>query len=319
MLELPGYEIVERIGRSSMTDVWKAYQASLQRYVTVKILREEFASDPEEVKRFFAEARQTSSLKHPGILQIVDADVHSGRYFVVMEFIAGPSVDRLIAEKGPLPPRWSFGLAARAATALGYAWDRHRLVHRNLTPRSLYPNGQGSSKLAYIGLSLRVSPGDGNGIRPGMIVGTPYYMSPEQACCAPDLDFRADMYSLGATLYHMVTGRMPFEKYSPVDALRRQVEGQLHHPCHYVEGLPMGIPFVIRKLMVKDPAHRYGSWDEAAHVMKKLAAGGVLVAHGAKGNQSTVADLRPARRAARPARQPEPAHLAHPRLRRIPA
>ena len=293
MLEILGYEIVEKIGRSSMTDVWKAYQSSLQRYVTPKVLREEFASDPQEIERFFAEARQTSSLKHPGVLQIFDADVHNGRYYVVMEHVRGPSIDELIRDKGALPPKWSMGVAAQTARALGYAWERHQLVHRNLTPRSLFPNGKAHSKIAYLGLSLRVLPGTDNvRLRPGMIVGTPYYMSPEQACCSPDLDCRTDMYSLGASLYHMITGRMPFAKYEPVEALRKQVGGHLAHPSRHAKGLSTGAAFVMRKLMMKDPAHRYSSWEEAARVMEKLSAGKVVVAHGANGHDSTICELR---------------------------
>jgi len=328
MLEIPGYEIVERIVRSSMTDVWKAYQSSLKRYVTLKLLRQEFASDPEEVERFFAEARQTSSLKHPGVLQIFDADVHDGQYYVVMEHVSGPSIDELIHDKGALPPKWSMGVAAQAARALGYAWDRHQLVHRNLTPRSLFPNGKAHAKIAYLGLSLRVVPGEGNvRLRPGMIAGTPYYMSPEQACCSPDLDCRTDMYSLGASLYHMITGRMPFAKYEPVEALRKQVDGHLAHPSRHVKGLPTGVPFVMRKLMMKDPAQRYSSWEEAARVMEKLSAGKVVVSHGPNGHDSTIRELRAS---TQPSRPPSPARsrrksaaarqlaqMSHPGLRRI--
>jgi serine/threonine-protein kinase len=328
MVEIPGYEIVEKLGRSSMTDVWKAYQSSLERYVTIKVLREEFAADPQEVERFFAEARQTSSIKHPGVLQIFNADEHDGHYYVVMEFVNGPSVDELIQHKGALPPRWSMGVAAQAARALGYAWKRHQLVHRNLTPRSLFPNGKAHTKIAYLGLSLRVAPGDGSvRLRPGMIVGTPYYMSPEQACCSPDLDFRTDMYSLGASLYHMITGRMPFAKYEPVEALRKQVDGQLMHPSRHVEGLPTGMAFVMRKLMMKDPQHRYATWEDAARALEKLAAGKVLVSRGRNGHASTVRELRvsakPAARRSVESRRPRnsvPRQLAqysHPGLRRI--
>ena len=324
MLEIPGYRIIEKIGRSSMTTVWKAYQSSLERYVTIKVLKDEFADDPQETERFFAEAKQTSALKHPGILQIFDADVYNGQYFVVMEHISGPTLDVLIHEKGPLPPKWSMGVAAQVARALGYAWNRHSLIHRNLTPRSVFVGGQYVAKLAYLGLSLRVKPTDGETrIRPGMIVGTPYYMSPEQACCSPDLDFRADMYSLGATLYHMVTGTMPFGKHDPMQALRCQMEDELPHPCQDSRSIPPGIGYVIRKLMMKDPVNRYADWREASLFMEKLAAGKVLVSGGTNGHRSTVRDIKtvsranagPRRSPARPRRQL--AHMAHPRLRRI--
>jgi len=298
-MDIPGLEILDRLGESSMTEVWKAYQRSLQRAVTVKILKTEFANHADEVERFCAEAKQTACLKHKRIVQIYDVVVHDGRHLLLMEYVPGPTIEEVLRSKRAIASRAAMRIACGVAEALHYAWNDHRMIHRNVTPRAVFLDASREPRLAYTGLSLRVDPlRPDDKFRPGVVEGTPYYMSPEQASASPDLDCRTDMYSLGATLYQMITGAVPFGKFSPRDALRCQVGEKLRHPSEFASRLPDGAAYVIEKLMMKNPADRFPDWDAALKALRQAAKGKLIVMRKKRNQQSTIASRRRASRRA---------------------
>ena len=285
-MDIPGLKVLNRLGESSMTEVWKAYQKSLQRDVTVKVLKEEFAAHEDEVERFCAEAKQTARLKHERIVQIYDVARHEERHFLLMEYVPGPTVEHALNVEGAFKSGHALRIACGVAEALRYAWNAHRMIHRNLSPRSILLDTNGEARLAYMGLSLRVDPTcPDRKFRPGVVEGTPYYMSPEQAMASPDLDCRTDMYSLGATLYQMLTRVVPFGEFSPVDALRCQLKEKLRHPSEFVRGLPDSTSYILEKLMMKDRNDRFPDWDAALKAMRRAVKGKLIVVR--KGQRQT--------------------------------
>lgn len=289
-MDIPGFVVQEKLGESSLTEVWKARQVALARDVTLKLLKPECAADPDEVRLFFDEARSTCRLSHHGIVRIYSVGEHGGLCYVVMEHVAGPTLEQVIAARTRVAPRAAASIALQTAEALAYAWREWRLIHRNVTPRSIMMDADGTAKLAYFGLSLRVDPAQpSRRLEPGMIVGTPNYMSPEQARGEAGLDFRTDMYGLGATLYHAVTGSLPFGDVAPREALHRQIHATLPHPERLCQAIPSCLTYVMQRLMMKDPADRFADWDEAVEILRKAASGTPVMLSGKTREGSTVA------------------------------
>jgi len=270
-MDIPGFCLQEKIGQSSMTEVWKAVQPSLQRTVTLKILRKEFASNPEEVALFHSGAQETCNLLHVGIVQLYDAVNQPNCHCLVMEHVTGPTIANLLQD-GSLAPARALSVVGQVAEALRYAWNKSKLIHRNITPRSIMMDGPNTAKLGYVGQSLRVDPmSPDQRLAPGMIVGTPYYMAPEQAVGATTLDCRTDMYGLGATLYHMLTGIMPFADLSPEDALTSQICDEISLPREYEQQIPTSVVYIVKRLLMKDPNQRFSMWEDVCdHVSEAL-------------------------------------------------
>lgn len=261
-MDIPGFTLKEKIGQSSMTEVWEGYQPSLQRTVTLKILRKEFSSVPEEVELFHSEARETARLLHDGIVQLYDAIRLPDCHCLVMEHVTGPTLGHIL-QNGPIAPDKAISIIGQVAEALKYAWNSSNLIHRNITPRSIMMDGPVTAKLGYVGQSLRVDPmNPDKRLIPGMIVGTPYYMSPEQAMGSTQFDFRADMYGLGTTLHHMLTGIMPFADLSSQDALKSQIFDEISLPKEFEQHIPPVLLEIYKRLLMKNPNHRFPKWEE---------------------------------------------------------
>jgi len=277
-IQIPGYDVREHMGSSSQTDVWRAFQTSVRRDVTLKVLKPEFAADPDEVERFHDEARRTAHLKHDAIMCLYDVCQHEGRHILVMEYVAGPTVEQVLRSAGRIPVARALRMALQTAEALEYAWISHKLIHRNVTPRSIFLGAGPAVKLGYFGLSLRVDPSRPDSrLSSGMTEGTPQYMSPEQASGSPALDCRSDMYSLGATLYHMLTGVRPFGNVDPVEAMRQHISGTLPRPDKLCPGLSSGVYILLRRLMMKDPGRRFADWESVAVMIERVLSGKIFV------------------------------------------
>jgi serine/threonine-protein kinase len=206
---IPGYQIVEQLGEGGMGVVYKAKQVSMNRFVAIKVLRDELAQEPEYIRRFFKEARLAGRLRHANIVSALDCGDAAGRFFMVMEFVEGKPLDQYLKSRGPLPEPEALEIASFVAEALQYAWS-HKIVHRDLKPENILLTSDGGAKVCDFGLcrDVRDLP-HLTGL--GLIHCTPEYASPEQARGDKDIDVRSDLYSLGATLYQMLTGSIPFE------------------------------------------------------------------------------------------------------------
>ena len=301
MIQVPGFEIIEKIASGGATEAWKAHQVSLDRTVIIHVLREQTASDPREVEAFVRQARAIARLKHPNLIQVYDVSEQDGKHYFVCEHVEGSTVGRIIAEKGCLSQKRALRIAATVAEALECAWHTAHVVHRNVKPDNIIVDANQAVKIADFSMARVYHPGSTDAYADsGLIEGTPNYMAPEQIKGNATLDCRTDMYSFGATLYHMVTGRLPFGDADGETAMRRQVSGHLPNPRQVRPSVSLGMSQLITRLMMKAPENRYRTWNDVLKTLAKISSGGVLLEKPTTDNLSTVAPATPQRRA-RPA------------------
>ncbi len=261
---IDGYEIIERLGQGGTASVWKARQVSLQRFVVIKVLSEDFSRDVADIKQFRLEARLAANLKHPGIVQVYDfgQSLDERRYFFVMEYISGYSVGEWLRRKQLLPESDALVVAHSVAAALRYAWESSRIVHCDLKPDNIMVDGDGTIKLTDLGLAQVVSNiGLAAGRPDEFVTGTPNYMSPEQVRGNVKLDCRSDIYALGMTLYHLLTGNLPFAG-PPAEVMEKQLYEPLPSPRESNPDVSSGAARLVARMTAKLPEDRYQTWEE---------------------------------------------------------
>lgn len=258
-LHIPGFDILEKLGEGGMAAVWKARQVSLDRIVAIKILSERFVLDESDITRFQSEAQSAAKLKHPGIVQVYDASSRNGMYYFVMEYVDGCTVGDLIRRKRVLPEKDVLLVAECVADALGYAWEKERVIHCDIKPDNLIIDADGTVKVADLGLAKTI--GSMAEEDAEELLGTPAYMSPEQARGDRDIDFRADIYSLGATIYHLLTGRLLFEGYSDEEIMENQLTRAVEDPLDGDVKLSHAVCWLMEKMLSKDKEARQSSWE----------------------------------------------------------
>ncbi len=252
--DLAGYKILERVGRGGMGTVYKARQISLNRICAFKILSTKYATDPSFVEKFVAEARAAAQLNHPNVVQVFDVGQASGIHFFSMEFMEGGAVQDLLSksEDSRLPWIEALPLMIDACRGLVFA-ERHGIVHRDIKPDNLMLTVENKVKIGDLGLAARADQtGDGK------IFGTPHFIAPEQAR-GKDVTHTADIYSLGASFYRVVTGRTPFSGQTVKEILRKQVNDPHVPVVNEVEDFPPDLSAIIDKMMAKKVEERYQS------------------------------------------------------------
>ena len=253
------YPVERRLGSGGMGSVWLGHHPDLDIPVAIKVPSPLLvAHDPDFVTRFLLEARTAAQINHPNVVRFYDAGCDGGRYYIVMEYVDGGTVrDRLKAVQGPLPLDEALCMVDAIAAALEAA-AKFRIIHRDIKPENIMLDSTGTAKLADLGLAKQLGrPGPHSETGAGLAMGTPGYMAPEQARDARSADARADIYALGATLYHMVTGGPPFEAVSPFELMLKHVRDPLPPPETRNPRLPAPVGEVIGKMMAKDPEQRY--------------------------------------------------------------
>jgi len=262
-----GYRISELIGSGGMGDIYKAKQISMDRIVALKILKKSLSTNKEFTKRFIREARSAGRLNHPNIIQIYDVGREDMIYFFSMEYVEGESLDNIIARKGPFSIREAVTVISAVARALKKA-EESGIVHRDIKPANIMVSRQGTIKVADFGLARPLNPDEPSLTQTGVTLGTPYYMAPEQVHGSSEIDIRADIYALGCTLFHLVTGRVPFRGKSTYDILKGHETKPVEFPDN-VE-LPDIIMTVIKKMMAKSPDERFSSAGAVLHALAKV-------------------------------------------------
>jgi serine/threonine protein kinase len=256
------YRLVERLGRGGMAEVYKAFQPSLDRYVAIKILHPFMAEERDFLARFRREARNVAALRHPNIVQVFDFDVEGDLYYMVMEYLDGPSLKSRLEElhqRGKrLPLSDSIRIVHDVGLALAYAHARD-LVHRDVKPANVILDASGRVILTDFGVAKILTGTQFTAT--GTILGTPAYMSPEQGMGQAG-DGRSDIYSLGVMLYEMATGRLPFDADTPLAVVMKHVNEPLPLPRTIAPEVPEAIERVVLRAMAKDPADRYATVDE---------------------------------------------------------
>ena len=271
---IPGYELLGKIGRGGMGVVYKARQVAMDRMVAIKVLRPSFGRNKVFLERFFREARVAAKLNHTNVVGAIDAGSAAGYHYFVMEYIDGPTVSEML-QNGPMDEIDALRVTHGVAFALAHA-QKFGLIHRDIKPENVMLTSEGIVKLADLGLA-KSSTVDMTVTADGSKLGTPYYMSPEQARGASDLDFRSDIYSLGATLFHMVTGRRPFDGDTPAVVVSKRLTQPTPNPQDFRPGISAGLSKLIRRMMNKDPARRYDSVDELIADIETVTAGGTVM------------------------------------------
>ncbi len=248
------YEIIEKIGSGGMATVYKAKCHVLNRYVAIKILRDEFTTDEEFIKRFEVEAQSAASITHPNIVSVYDVGVDGNLYYIVMELIKGKTLKEIIIEeKGPLPWKWSVNIAGQIASALETAHKNH-IIHRDIKPHNIIITEDGVAKVTDFGIAKAVSNSTITAF--GTTIGSVHYFSPEHAR-GGYTDEKSDLYSLGVVMYEMLTGKVPFDADTPVSVALKHMQEEPTPPIEVNPNIPSAVNDIIMKALRKDTNLRY--------------------------------------------------------------
>jgi serine/threonine-protein kinase len=275
---IPGYEIISLVGKGAMAKVYKARQVSLDRIVAVKLLPPKNSDSVEFIERFYKEGRAAAKLAHNNIVQAIDVgSTPDNRHYFVMEYIEGKTLYDIMAA----PPAGdgrnfteieALEIIIQLADALDHA-HKKGLIHRDVKPKNIILTPNGVAKLTDLGLARDVDDKQAAEMEAGKAYGTPYYISPEQIRGEVDIDFRADIYSLGATMYHLVTGRPPFDGDSPSAVMHKHLKQPLVPPDHINTTLSAGVGEIIEMAMAKDRDERYHSMGDMLDDLRMVRSG----------------------------------------------
>lgn len=267
--QLNDYQVLRLLGRGAMASVYLAEQASLRRRVAVKVLKEELARNAASVDRFRHEARAAAALVHANIVQVYEVGCHDGRHFLAQEYVAGGTLGATVERDGPMPAHRALAVLWQVGSALAVAAERG-VVHRDIKPDNLMVDRSGAVKVADFGLARLVEPDSPRLTQEGLTMGTPLYMSPEQVEGKP-LDSRSDLYSLGATVYHLVAGAPPFDGDTPLAAAARRLTQAPEPLATRRPDLPPELIGVIDRLLRRRPEDRFASPTELLEELRRVA------------------------------------------------
>ena len=252
------YEVLEKVGNGGMATVYKAKCHILNRYVAIKILKDEFTTDSEFIKKFNTEAQSAAGLNHPNIVSVFDVCNEDNLYYIVMELIQGKTLKEIIVEDGRLSWKWSVNIAIQIASALEAA-HKNNIIHRDIKPHNIIITEDGIAKVTDFGIAKAVSNTTITAF--GTTIGSVHYFSPEHAR-GGYTDAKSDLYSLGIVMYEMLTGRVPFDADTPVSVALKQVQEEPVDPMRYNDTIPVSVNRIILKAMQKDPNLRYQNASE---------------------------------------------------------
>jgi serine/threonine-protein kinase len=270
---LGDFELLNRLGQGAMSAVYLALWKTKNIKVALKVLPPALARDQEFLERFRREARVIMRLQHPNIVRAHHVGVADGYHYIAMEYVSGRDLESIVEKEGRLPPEKVLRIARETASALSLAASEG-IVHRDIKPANIMMTEDGTSKLADLGLVAR-SAGDERVTQTGVAVGTPYYIAPEQATGEAQVDTRADIYSLGATLYHLAVGRPPYPGDNPVLIMTQHIREPLIPPCEVEPSVPQGLSRLIEKMMAKKPTDRYASPEALLADIAVVEKGGI--------------------------------------------
>ncbi len=263
--------IGRKLGSGGMGTVYLARHSGLNKAVALKVLPASLSKDPDFISRFLREARLAARLEHPNVVQVYDVGEEGGVHYISMQYVEGRGLDAILKEKKRLAAGEALSIAKRVGSALAAA---HRLgiVHRDIKPANILISKDGIVKVGDFGLA-KEQDANRSISETGQILGTPYYMSPEQAL-GERVDARSDLYSLGATLYHMLCGRRPHEAPTPL-AIVVKVIHEAATPLRELDpAVPEGASALVTRLMAKKPEERFPSAEDFIHALDDLKAGG---------------------------------------------
>ncbi len=270
--QIPGYQILAKLGSGAMATVYKAKQISLDRIVAIKVLPKRMSSNKEFVERFYKEGKAAAKLNHPNIVGAVDVGEANGFHYFVMEYVEGATVFDKLDHGERYREADALKIIIQTCRALAHA-HKAGFVHRDVKPKNIMITPDGVAKLADMGLARETNDVEAAQAEAGKAYGTPYYIAPEQIRGEMDVDARADLYSLGATFYHMVTGRVPFDAPTPSAVMHKHLKDELVPPDHVVPELSAGVGEIIEVAMQKKRKHRYQCAEDMLTDLERVANG----------------------------------------------
>jgi serine/threonine protein kinase len=278
LIDHPRYRILGLLGVGGMGSVFKAEHRMMERLVAIKVINRALTGDEGAIERFRREVRTAARLTHPNIVTAFDAEQVADLHFFVMEFVDGNSLDRWVAKVGPLPAQEACNYIRQAAIGLQYAHERG-MVHRDVKPQNLLRTKDGEIKILDFGLARFASERKGKDslTQTGMVMGTPDYIAPEQANDARTADIRADIYSLGCTLYYLLTGAVPFPEGTTLQKFIAHLEKTPRSIRDWRPELPAELETVLATMMAKKPEERYQQPLDVANALSGFLPGSQLV------------------------------------------
>jgi serine/threonine protein kinase len=270
--QIPGYQLLEKLGHGSMGTVYKARQLSMNRLVAVKMMHPRLAAKAELLERLTHEAHLAAKLSHNNIVQAIDVGSTGTLHYFVMEYIQGTTIKQQLESGKVYSEKEAVDIILQVAQALQHA-HRRGLIHRDVKPGNIILTSDGIAKLADLGMARETKDEEMARAEKGMTIGTPFYISPEQIHGREDIDARADIYSLGATFYHMVTGQPPFPGNKVEVVLQAHLDQELTPPDHLNTVLSSGLGEVVEFMMAKDRRQRYRTADDLIIDLERLLNG----------------------------------------------
>ncbi len=267
--QLEGFTFVRLLGRGGMASVWEARQHDPDRVVAIKILNDDISANPEDVESFYAEAKRAAELDHENIVTVFEVGCQNGHYYYVMELAAGYDTGRWLRRKGQLNPDDVLTIAESVALALDYAVKTLGIIHCDIKPANIMVDGDGTVRLTDLGIARFVR---GPSQDDGYVCGTPAFMSPEQAL-GEELDVRADIYSLGATVYNLMTGRRLFEGRTDEAVMDAQCHEQVGDLRDLNPSVSYPFAVLVSQMLAKNRALRPMSWSVVIRDMQRVSQG----------------------------------------------
>lgn len=260
-MRIAGYEVLRRLGSGGMGEVWLARHTSMDRQVALKILSPALTSNKEFVTRFIKEVQTAAKLEHQNIVTAFDAGVDNNIHYLAMSYIDGVLLDDMLRIERKIPEKEALQIIRCVAEALRYAWNEYKILHRDIKPANIMLDCRRIPKLMDMGISKSLAE-EKKLTMTGIIVGTPYYMSPEQARADTDIDCRSDIYSLGATLYHLVTGEVPYDAPTTMGILTKHITDPFPPPQNRNPEVTDGCSALLEAMMAKKADDRPKTWED---------------------------------------------------------
>lgn len=278
--QIPGYQLLSKLGSGGMGAVYKARQISLDREVAIKVLPKKYASNPQFVERLYAEGKAAAKLNHPNIVGALDVGQAGDVHYFVMEYVEGTTVYDELMENIRYDEDEAIPVILAMARALEHA-HKAGIVHRDVKPQNMMMTPDGVAKLADMGLARGATQGEDEAAA-GQVMGSPFYMSPEQILNKPDVDFRTDIYSLGASFYYMLLGKPPFDEPTAQAVMKAHVRKPLIAPHKADSRISEGVSQIIEVCMAKLKEDRYSNTSHLVEDIEAVAEGGLPLHAAAK-------------------------------------
>ncbi|MEA3306859.1 MAG: serine/threonine-protein kinase, partial [Elusimicrobiota bacterium] len=249
-----GCKLLEKIGQGGMGAVYKAQHLTLDKTVCIKVLAPNLSKDPRNIDFFLREARSVAKLEHPNIVQVSNFGEENKVYYIIMSYISGQSLDGLMKENGSFSIEEAADIMIDVLEGLEHAHSK-TIIHRDIKPANILLDPSGKAKIVDFGLARSITE-EKELTMAGEMIGTAYFMSPEQ-CLATKVDHRADLYSVGATFFYLITGRYPFEGKTSIEVIHKQVSEPLPNIIRILPDAPLWVSKILEKAMTKKPDDRY--------------------------------------------------------------